>query len=213
MAHSLSIFQNRALKFALLAGILAATASYVLINYFFGQSYVLVAAKKIEAGRTVTREDVALKRLPNNSLCPGALHALDGVVGQRINVTRFPGDQISRGLFSQTKSSLLFEDIPRNYVIISISLLDASLSSSVVKEGDVVDVITVSKSGVGREAKAETVLHKIKLLKVSKNSANSNFSERSGHYVIYFAVSLEEAEYLYALEADNSFKLALESDR
>lgn len=210
MAHSLLFFQNRALKFALLAGILAAAAAYILISYFLGAGYVLVTTKKIEAGAAVSRQNVALKRVPNSVISPGSLRTLNGVEGKRVSVTRFPGDQIGSELFSLAKPSLSLEDIPSNHVIISINLLDASLNSGVIKEGDVVDIIAVSESEASREVRAMTVLRRIKLLKVSKNSANFNLPERSGHYVICLAVSLQEAEHLYALEANNSFRLALE---
>lgn len=221
MSHALSTlrdgsrqaFQNRALKFALLSGILAATAAYFLLNYFLGQSYVLVATKKIEEGTVVSRENVALKRVPNSNLCPEALRTLDGVVGRRIRVTRFPGDQISKTLFSQDESSLSVADIPREHVLISICLSDSNLSSGIIREGDLVDIIAVSKSEVDREVEAKTVLRGVRILKASKNTTNSNSLAHSERQIIYFAVPLEEAEYLYALEARNAFKLALELGR
>lgn len=205
------VLQNRPLKFALLAAILAAAASYLLLNNLLAHSQTVVATKKIEAGTIIEQDSVSLKSLPNGSIVPGALRRLDLAIGRKSLVTRYLGDQVTHETVNPSGNSSFSNAIPSGSVLATFNISGSNALLRFVKEGDLVDVIAVNNSLIEKESDAKTVLRRVKLLKVVEGSGSKNLEGGNKNFTIFIAVTLKQAEYLSALEARNSFKLVLES--
>jgi pilus assembly protein CpaB len=141
---------------ALILSSLIAGLTYTYLQQIASQankptSAVVVAKVDIPLKTKITAEMVELQQIPNDYIQPGAMMALDQVVGIVAREQVLAGEQINQRVLVTGGKDLGFSGvIPRDKRAVTITITDITAVGGFVKPGDYVDiVVTYDKSEVG----------------------------------------------------------------
>ena len=109
---------------------------------------VLVAARDLRAGTRVTRDAVALRRVPSRFAPPDALASAGGVVGARVAVPVASGAYLGAGLFEGGGERRGGEGIRVGERAVTVEVAGASAVTGLAP-GAPVDVLVSTETGAG----------------------------------------------------------------
>jgi pilus assembly protein CpaB len=106
---------------------------------------VLVAARNIAPGVSITTDDVAIRDFPKDYVQPGAIGSNVNIVGVVANVQILQGEQILRGRLgpAQEKPKLLSEITPRGKRAVPVVVDNIASLTGLLQPGDYVDALAI----------------------------------------------------------------------
>ncbi len=134
---------------------------------------VLVAREGIPARFPLSRENLALRKIPKELVVEGALSDFNLIRGRVAGMTLEAGEQLTNGKLLEigTKSGLAVV-VPKGLRAITVAIDDTNGMAGLVQPGDSVDLLAVF-SGTGEQSeKVVTFLQKILVLAVSRQVQN-----------------------------------------
>lgn len=215
-----NIFKRRSFKMASAASILGGLLVYLILSALLGQKGVVVATQKIEAGKIVTKEMVALKPVSTSSVIKGAYQNLDEVVSKVAAVSRYPGDQISVEMLGGSKTTISKSKLKPGEVLMSLDVSDQGIGN-LLKAGDVISIVDASSYQIGQTVDrslppnltAPGVIRHLTVLEVSRSEEKANelssSASKSG-VTIFFAISLDEVQRLAQIKEMGKYEVVIE---
>ena len=182
---------------------------------------VVVAARNVELGQTLTASDVALTEMPKGAAGADTFRNVDEAKGHYASYSFVKGEVVLKSKVSdQPPGSRLAVVIPEGRVAVSVAVSDEISSGGFVAPGDRVDVLGVVTKEAGDTA--EVVLRDVSVLAVanvivgsaeepkdSKKSASSRPNPTALDATVTLAVTLEEARRLVQVDEVGKLRLAL----
>ena len=132
---------------------------------------IAIAARDIASGETLSRKNVTIKSWPANNIPAGSFPSTASLTGRIVARPILKGEPIKENklvIRGQAAGSLLSKQVPPGMRAISIKVDKVSGISGMLKKGDLVDVISTSSMGGGKESMiSRLILRKIKILAVT----------------------------------------------
>lgn len=203
--YLVELWQSRALRGALMAGLLAGLGAYLLLVNLIGQTRVIITNRNIPQGEVIKEEWLTEQLLPRHAVVPGAISSRDAAVGKVLAVARFSGDQISNASLGARQRTAP-DSIPAGFVMMPITVRDYRSVERYVKQGSVIGLIPVSTSAL---TKQETTSRLMRGIKVADVALNKGANGRETDAQILVVVPLETAQKLAELEQLNFFKIII----
>ena len=175
---------------------------------------VIVAARDLYQGVTITEEDLYAVQIPPKYLPEGVFLSPEHVVG-RIPRERILANEFVRAdrLADPESGVGLNAVIPRGMRAISINISDGSAVSGFLNPGNYVDVLVTIEGDEAREAETNTLLQAVTVLAVNNRLGNttSESSDR-GKASVTVAVTPDLAEKLTHAVAQGTVTMTLRND-
>jgi Flp pilus assembly protein CpaB len=145
---------KRSNRLILLIGVFLAALAFVLVVILLGgkgagtgtpatnvppaKVPVVVAARNIALGVTITTDMVATQDVVPTAVLAGAFAAPSQVIGQVIRQSLTEGQQLTAGIFSQTNQSF---EVPAGFSAIAVQVDQVTGAGTLIQAGDYVDVV------------------------------------------------------------------------
>ncbi|MGM0368518.1 MAG: SAF domain-containing protein [Actinomycetota bacterium] len=107
---------------AILGALIIGLAFYLFLNNFLDSEKILVFSRDIEAGETITEEDLCYKAYYKKTLPEGYLTQKAGITGKMLHMDRKKGDYASTDILEEKKDNNLVSMLEDNEVLIAIQL-------------------------------------------------------------------------------------------
>ena len=198
--------KSRAVRWALIAAVLAGITSYTILINILKQETVVIVKRRIEEGEIVKKEDLIVKGVPISSINERAIQDLQSVAGKKIRVTRLPGDQLTEDnlqIGEEDKRSRK----PGN-VIMSLNVRDYQPLSEYITEDDLISIVAISQYVSIDKQPVSTVLKGIKLIEAKKREKDQD--QQKADTVLLLEVPIDLAERIIALESKSYFKAVVD---
>lgn len=192
--------------------------SFALLSSFLVHSYlsalapqereetvdVVVAARGINANTTISRDMLALKKVPLSQVHPEALINFQEASGRIATSEIVSGEQVlkSRLLPTGVTPGMSFK-IPANRRAMTVAVNEVIGVAGFVKPGDRIDILATF------EERTVTVLENIQVLAIAQNMQNEPKPDARISTSVTLAVTPQEAERLTLAEESGRLRLAL----
>lgn len=147
---------------------------------------VVVAAAHVPAGTLLEAKHLHVQRLPAAAAPPGALHAIEPLVGKRARWDLLPGDPIVEAKLTSADSPVT---IPKGKRALSLKVADADVEARLIQPGMRVDAIAAWE-GAG-DPQSRTVAQYLPVLSVHVPEGRR---DGRGVPTVTLAVTPQEAE-------------------
>lgn len=171
---------------------------------------ILVAARRIPAGKTLDRDDIGRGKIFRNSLSPNMTSSarLEEVIGRPLSIELHPGDPVLlTSLGVSPGMGGVADKIPPGKRLFTLTLTDPVLSAGFVAPGDHVDILAVMTLPEKGQT-TFTLMSDIKLFAVG-NSFDPNTRRASSQ--VSFLVTPSQMELLTYAQNKGTFRLSLRS--
>ena len=182
---------------------------------------VVVAARDVDAGRTLTAQDVAVTDMPKGSAGVDALNDAEAARGKYAARPLVKGETVLRSKLSDDPpGSQLAIVIPEGRVAVSVAVSDVVSTGGLIAPGDRVDVLGVLTDQA--KDSADIVLRDVPVLAVAgdlvgasaqpeaeKKKSSGRDNPTSLKSTVTLAVSLEDARRLVQVDEVATLRLAL----
>lgn len=132
---------------------------------------IAIAAQDIAPGEILGRKNITIKSWPGNNMPAGSFPGTASLTGRIVARPILKGEpirEIKLVVRGQAAGSLLSKQVPPGMRAVSIKVDNVSSISGMLKKGDLVDVISTSSMGGGKESMiSRLILRKIKILAVT----------------------------------------------
>ncbi|NCG17649.1 MAG: Flp pilus assembly protein CpaB [Rhodobacterales bacterium] len=175
---------------------------------------VMVAAKSLPQGRTITDEDLILKELPPdyvpNAVLREKTEAIGRVPRERILLDEF----IREERLADPEAGIgLNAIIPRGMRAISINILGGSAVSGFLNPGNYVDVLVTVLGDENHDAQTNTLLQAVTVLAVdARMSTGSAEAKGKQKPSVTLAVTPDQAEQITHAMSQSTIALTLRND-
>lgn len=182
---------------------------------------VVIVSRNVPAKTLLTREILALKKVPLGSSHVSAIREMDEAIGGIAKVPLIQGEPVLKGKIAHKddfKNGLAYI-IPPGRRAMSIPVDDISGVAGLLQPGDRVDVVSVmsASNGQGEESVYSVlILQDIELLAVGKHLDPKGSDAKSGNEqqtdkTVTLAVTVEEAQSLFLANQQGTIRLLLRS--
>lgn len=138
---------------------------------FAGSVNVVVAAREIPAGTTITGDDLTIATLPENGIVDGALFESEGLEGLVVRQNMARGEQLTSAKVGQgvdDDDKTLSAVVPPGLRAIAVEVDETTVVGGFVVAGDRVDVIAILEDDLGPSA--QTILQDVEVLAVAQDA-------------------------------------------
>ena len=180
---------------------------------------VIVAARDLYPGVTITEDDLVAVEIPPRFLPGGVFLSPEHVVGQRprerilanefVRATRLANPESGEGLNAI---------IPREMRAISVEISDGAALSGFLDPGNYVDILVTidpeSETNSGKEVETHTLLQAVFVLGVNSKAQNEAMDANSAakRPSVTLLVTAQQAEQVAHAESMGDLRLALRND-
>lgn len=149
---------------------------------------VVLASQPIPARTKLTKEMLAVKRMPRTYAFHGSINSLDEAVGKVTTVPLAAGEPVLRSVLAieENKSGLSFH-IPDGMRALTLSVGEVTGLAGRLKVGDRIDIVAFFPKDIAGSDKVMTVLENISILALGKEN-NSGKGEK-GYNSVTLALS------------------------
>ncbi|GFP25689.1 SAF domain-containing protein [Candidatus Hakubella thermalkaliphila] len=148
------LFRRKEIVLALLGSLLIAGAVYLVLISILGRTSIVVATGEIARGELLSKENVALKKVANPEVGKEDIQDLELVLGKTVKVDRVAGDHISQELLGEPEDQSLQQLLEPGEVLGSLSLPASEGIGWVIKEGDLLTVVSTDPATISVVAEA-----------------------------------------------------------
>ena len=166
---------------------------------------IVVALEDIWPGDTVSPEQIAMKRVPAESIPKGAFTKPSMAVGRSAANPIFKNEPVleERLMPENAIVEVGLPSLPPNTRAVSLRVDEISGISGLLKPDDLVDVIAVSSIPEGPLDKtARVLLEQVRILWVSNSGESENQASRNWRGVVTLSVTAEQAAVLASVEKE-----------
>ncbi len=138
---------------------------------FAGSVNVVVAAREIPAGTTISSDDLTVATLPENGIVDGALFESEGLEGLVVRQNMAKGEQLTSAKVGQgvaDDDKTLSAVVPPGLRAIAVEVDETTVVGGFVVAGDRVDVIAILERE--DESFAQTLLQDVEVLAVAQDA-------------------------------------------
>lgn len=201
------IWHNKSLQMALIGGLAAATAAFLILQAGGSQKTVVLAARDIEKGTMLTENMVRSEKIPQNLVLKGALVSKKDALGKRVGASRKANEQITKTNVDENVSSGMREMQKRDdYVIAGLKVDDLDILEDRLRYGTRINVMAITSAANGQGPQAMTVLRNVRVMDIH-GSAGSKLGQQSKG--IQIALTIEESERLAAYESQGALRIVI----
>lgn len=175
---------------------------------------VMVAARELPQGRTITMEDLAIDELPPDYVPDPVLRQPELAIGRVPRERILPGEFIREERLADPEAGVgLNAIIPRGMRALSINISAGSAVSGFLNPGNYVDVLVTLGADGSRKAETVTLLQAMTVLAVNSRmgGGQQGATDRAAPSVT-LAVTPEEAEKLTHASVEGNVVLTLRND-
>ncbi|MCB9673549.1 MAG: Flp pilus assembly protein CpaB [Alphaproteobacteria bacterium] len=182
---------------------------------------VIVAARDLYPGVTITEDDLVAVEIPPRFLAGGVFLSPEHVVGQRPRERILANEFVRAERLANPESGEgLNAIIPREMRAISVEISDGAALSGFLDPGNYVDVLVTidpeSEKGGGKEVETHTLLQAVFVLGVNSKAQNEQMDASVGRGnkkpSVTLLVTAQQAEQIAHAEAMGDIRLALRND-
>jgi len=135
-------YYKRYLVLAIIGAAIIGLAFYLLLNSYLDKEEIVVASKDLPADTIINDEDLEYREYYKNSLPEGYLITGKEIVGSIINIDRRKHDYISSDMFEIRKDEDDFSSLEIGEAVIAIELQYTEPILVMLKNGDIVSIIS-----------------------------------------------------------------------
>jgi len=135
-------YYKRYLVLAIIGAAIIGLAFYLLLNSYLDKEEIVVASKDLPADTIINDEDLEYREYYKNSLPEGYLINGKEIVGSIINIDRRKHDYISSDMFEIRKDEDDFSSLEIGEAVIAIELQYTEPILVMLKNGDIVSIIS-----------------------------------------------------------------------
>ncbi len=185
------MLRKGSLLFLALAIVLAAAAAFAAHRWIQRQGAlaaasriamtpVVVAARDLPAGRSLSSGDLSVTRWPRAGLPPGSFHSMKALQGRVLKTAASRGEPILAGkLAPKGLPGGLSAVVPKGFRAMTVKVNEVIGVAGFVQPGDQVDVlVTIAKGPYQKNPVTRTVLQGVKVLTVGERVEASKGSKK-----------------------------------
>lgn len=175
---------------------------------------VMVAARTLHQGETITTEMLTLKDLPPDYVPDSVLRQMDQAIGRVPRERVLKGEFIREERLADPEAGLgLNAIIPRGMRAVSININSGSAVSGFLNPGNYVDVLVTLPGDEEREPQTVTLLQAVTVLAVNNRiGGGQEVATDKARPSVTLAVTPEQAEKLTHAVAQGTVTLTLRND-
>lgn len=208
---------KRVVLLALLLAVITSVATY----YYLGssspvvqgaQTTVVVPIQNIPANTVISREMVAVRRLPEEYVHPEAVREVEMVVGKIATVPLLRDEAVLQGRLAgkDTTSNRFSYRIPDGQRAITIAVNEVIGVAGYPTVGDHVDLLLIGKME-GQKLSAKTFIQGREILATGQLTVGQEDGQQRLVSTITLCVSPEEAQQIALAEVSGSLRMVLRS--
>ena len=208
-------------------GLVAATCVAILVALLPGRGngqtqlkevQLIEAVGSLERGTVVTRDHVAVRKVPRGHEPDNAFRDQGQVIGKRLIRSMSKGQIFTKAYFPTEGTGLeLASQLPSGMRAVSLAISDSSGLRGLLYPGSTVDILVSLRSSNNDESVSKTLLEEVQVLAIGSKTASSPEEEdgkqpkveRAKKMIVTIAVYPEQAQKLQLAMKHGTLSLAL----